>query len=86
MSAHSGSSSKSFARREIVAPAGLWERGVEASGIIPPSTRLLPPDTGSVPPRDAPAQEKRRAPKALATSPTGETGLSTSSIFAGEAR
>lgn len=53
--------STSFARREVVAPAGLWERGAGASGIIPPSARLLP---------------QGRASKAFATSPSGETSLS----------
>ncbi len=52
---------ESFARREVVASAGLWERGAEASGTIPPSARLLPV----------------RALKADATSPSGETAFST---------
>lgn len=70
------STSKSFARRELVAPVGLWERGPEASGSIPPSGRLFPlsdpaPVVASAP---ALAPAMRRAPKAGATSPSGETG------------
>lgn len=67
-----------FARGEVVAPTGLWERGAEASGYIPPSARLLP--AGSPSPtstsrygcfRDAPGAP--RAPKAHATPPSGGT-------------
>ena len=66
------STNSSFARREVVAPMGLWERGAEASGNIPPSARLLTPEPGSMFPWNVPIQEKNRAPKALATSPSGE--------------
>ncbi len=76
----------SFAHREVVAPVGLWERGAKASGYIPPLARLLTPDPGALFAGKTPAPEKHRAPKALATSPSGETGLSTYSILAGERR
>ncbi len=70
----------SFAHREVVAPVGLWERGAEVST----SARLLTPKPGSLPLRNAQAQEKHRAPKAFATSPSGETYLSTRSPLVGE--
>ena len=80
----------SFAHGEVVAPAGLWERGVEASDYIPPSTPLLEAsiknslagDTArreSSPPLSTNSNGARRAPKASATSPTGETGAETDS-------
>lgn len=68
----------SFAPREVVAPAGLWERGAEASGYIPPSARLLPigsassTSTSRVPASDLPPGAPR-APKAIATPPSGGT-------------
>ena len=65
----------SFAYRELVAPVGLWERGAEASGIIPPSARLLT-ETGTQRLCEAPTTAKStlRAPKANATPPSGGTG------------
>lgn len=66
----------SFARREVVASTGLWERGAEASGIIPPSVPLLPRRVAASVPTPS---EAHRASKALATSPSGETDLSTNS-------
>ncbi|TQV81904.1 hypothetical protein [Denitrobaculum tricleocarpae] len=71
---------KSFARGEVVAPAGLWERGAEASGSIPPSARLFRPGGSSNDPGvSSPGtvvHETACASKALATSPSGEIGLS----------
>ena len=79
MSQHPGPS-KSFARGEVVAPAGLWERGAEASGTIPPSARLFHPYSPGKGPGGAAgaagACKSGCAPKALATSPSGETNLS----------
>jgi len=62
----------SFARRELVAPAGLWERGSEALA----SGRVFPPSKAAQALACAPSPEKHRAPKAFATSPSGETGFS----------
>lgn len=76
----------SFAHREVVAPVGLWERGDEASGIIPPSSRLLPVHSNSHAAKDATAPTFLRAPKANATSPTGETRPCRFSIVSGGAR
>ncbi len=73
---------ESFAHREVVAPVGLWERGAEALA----SARLLTSDSGSLFQRIISPQEINCAPKAFATSPTGETGLSTSSMFVGQIR
>jgi hypothetical protein len=67
----------SFARREVTAPAGLWERGPEASGCIPPSGRLFPLSDLAPPPAVDP-RSPHRAPKAFAVSPSGETGASPS--------
>ena len=61
---------KSFACREVVAPAGFWERGAEASGYIPPSARLLP--KSKTPPSQA-VSGAPRAPKTNATPPSGGT-------------
>ncbi len=72
--------------------AGLWERGAEASGIIPPSARLFPKAAASDAPGapqavatrseasqglPGPFSAPHHAPKAPATSPPGEIGLST---------
>tara|TARA_R110002110_G_scaffold339227_1_gene549647 strand:+ start:331 stop:798 length:468 start_codon:yes stop_codon:yes gene_type:complete len=60
-----------------MAPTGLWERGSEASGFIPPSGRLFPlSDLAPLPAVDP--QHPHRAPKAHAISPSGETGASPS--------
>ncbi|MBT3334380.1 MAG: hypothetical protein HN394_22985, partial [Rhodospirillaceae bacterium] len=60
----------SFARRGVMAPAGLWERGPEASGISLPSGRSFSLSEAAAP------QKPDRAPKALTISPSGETSLS----------
>ncbi|NQV83212.1 MAG: hypothetical protein HQ494_05270 [Rhodospirillales bacterium] len=60
----------SFARRGVMAPAGLWERGSEASGISLPSGRSFALSEAAAPPKPD------RAPKALTISPSGETNLS----------
>ena len=62
----------SFARWEVVAPAGLWERGSEALA----SGRVFPLSKAAQALACVPSSEKHRAPKAFATSPSGETGLS----------
>lgn len=73
----------SFARREVMAPAGLWERGPGASGYIPPSGRLFPlSDLAPLPAVDP--RSPHRAPKALAISPSGETGASPSRGVGGD--
>ncbi|HEY9080019.1 hypothetical protein [Magnetovibrio sp.] len=61
----------SFARGEVVAPVGFWERGSEASGFIPPSGRSFTPPPPA--PVSASAPDQSRAPKTAATSPSGET-------------
>ena len=61
-----------FAHREVMAPVGLWERGAEASGCIPPSARLFQIFLKC---SGACREEKKRlvrAPKANAISPAGE--------------
>ena len=68
----------SFARWEVVAPAGLWERGSEALA----SGRVFPLSKAAQALACVPSTEEHRAPKAFATSPSGETGLSTKFIFA----
>lgn len=75
----------SFAHREVMAPVGLWERGVEASGYIPPSARLLPLLSLTSPQGDRSMRcplsclhtpGAHRASKALAIPPSGGTALS----------
>jgi len=73
-----------FAHREVVAPVGLWERGVGVSGYPLPSTRPLPKHPSSIFPSLVSSSENHRAPKAFATSPSGETGLSTYSLLVDE--
>ena len=68
------SNKTSFACREVMAPAGLWERGAEASGYIPPSARLF--QSFDAEQGLSQGGSKSRAPKALAISPSGETTLS----------
>lgn len=59
----------SFACREVVASAGLWERGAEALGRqTPPSARLLSPSETSA---SKQALGAPRAPKPDATPPLG---------------
>lgn len=66
--------STSFACREVVASAGLWEREAEALGRqTPPSARLLSPSETSL---STQAQGSPRAPKPDATPPSGgKSGL-----------
>lgn len=75
----------SFARGEVVAPAGLWERGSEASGYIPPSGRSFPLSEAAHASACVLGLEKHRAPKAAATSPSGETRSLTRSVAQGNA-
>lgn len=66
----------SFARGEVVAPTGLWERGPEALA----SGRLFQTSNAASAPAFATTLQKHRAPKAFATSPSGETGVSTNEL------
>jgi len=58
MSTLSGNKNTSFARREVVAPAGLWERGPVASGSIPPTGRSFSLSEAAQAPALAPTPEK----------------------------